>query len=37
MQALGLEIEPVAPPVNPLPGRTVTVDVDSDVREDEAA
>ena len=37
MQALGLEIEPVPMPAGPLPARTVTVDVDPDVREDEAA
>ena len=35
MQALGLEIEPVAP--GATPGPAVTVDVDADVREDEAA
>ena len=36
MQALGLEVEPVAPAASPSPGRTVTLDVD-DGRADEAA
>ena len=36
MLALGLEVEPMAPAAAPF-GRTVTVDTDADVREDEAA